>query len=172
VSHDAKDLYLDLIEQVLTGSLFLEQEVVDIRPRGWERLVARAINRRGYRVVRPAPVALRAEGRDCPPTAETMIGLKRLRNIRECVECVLADDIPGDLIEAGVWRGGASIYMRAILAAHRVSNREVWLADSFQGLPPPRLPQDEGLNLHTLPELAVGQDVVSKNFERYGLLDD
>ena len=47
---------------------------------------------------------------------------------------VLAEDIPGDLIEAGVWRGGAGILMRAVLDLHG-SDRTVWMADSFQRLP-------------------------------------
>ena len=88
------------------------------------------------------------------------------------MERVLEDQIPGDLIETGVWRGGSCIYMRAILAAHEISDRTVWVADSFEGLPPPTLPQDEGLNLNESPELAVGVDEVRANFERYGLLDD
>ena len=123
---------------------------------------------------RPALAAHRLafEGRHWPRTAETMVGLKRLRNIRECVEQVLEDQIPGDLIETGVWRGGSCIYMRAILAAHEIGDRTVWVADSFEGLPPPTLPQDEGLNFNESPELAVGVDEVRANFERYGLLDD
>ena len=62
--------------------------------------------------------------------------------------------------------------MRAILAAHEIGDRTVWVADSFEGLPPPTLPQDEGLNFNESPELAVGVDEVRANFERYGLLDD
>ena len=43
----------------------------------------------------------------------------------------------GDLIETGVWRGGTTIFMRALLKAHWITNRCVWAADSFEGLPPP-----------------------------------
>ncbi|MEJ0068602.1 MAG: TylF/MycF/NovP-related O-methyltransferase [Pseudomonadota bacterium] len=45
--------------------------------------------------------------------------------------------MPGDLIETGVWRGGATIFMRAILKALGVTDRTVWVADSFEGLPEP-----------------------------------
>ena len=38
-------------------------------------------------------------------------------NIQHCVQTVLDDDVPGDLIEAGVWRGGACIFMKANLLA-------------------------------------------------------
>jgi hypothetical protein len=44
-----------------------------------------------------------------------MIGLCRLDNLEECVESVLDAGVPGDLIETGVWRGGAVILMRAVL---------------------------------------------------------
>src|SRR5271165_4339857 len=57
----------------------------------------------------------RREGRDRPRVAHTMIGLKRLDNLQACIEDVLANDIPGDVIETGVWRGGATIFMRAVL---------------------------------------------------------
>ena len=41
----------------------------------------------------------RAEGRDWPARAHTMIGSKRLANLRMCVETILDDGISGDLIE-------------------------------------------------------------------------
>ncbi len=117
---------------------------------------------------------VRAEGRDWPARAHTMIGLKRLANLRMCVEQVVTDGIPGDLIETGVWRGGATILMRAILKARGVTDRVVWAADSFAGLPPPnagQYPLDEGINLHRFPQLAVPLERVQDNFRRYGLLD-
>ncbi len=77
------------------------------------------------------------EGRIWPRYAETMIGLKRLDNIQFCIESVLSNNIQGDLIEVGVWRGGASIFMKAVLAANRAIDRRVFVADSFEGLPKP-----------------------------------
>lgn len=120
--------------------------------------------------------ATRAEGRDWPTRAHTMIGRLRLDNVQWCVERVLAEGVPGDLMEAGVWRGGATILMRGVLKAHGVLDRKVWVADSFQGLPIPDLekfPQDNHplLQIH-YPELVVGLEEVRANFQRYGLLDD
>jgi hypothetical protein len=65
-----------------------------------------------------------------------MIGLECLDNIQLCVETVIKENIPGDLIETGVWRGGACILMRAILKAYTDSTRTVWVADLFAGLSP------------------------------------
>ena len=104
-----------------------------------------------------------------------MIGQKRLDNMRYCVERVIAESIPGDMIETGVWRGGCAIFMQGILAAHGVHDRSVWLADSFAGLPVPdtnRYPLDSFSSLHTQAELAVSRREVEANFRRYSLLDD
>ena len=116
----------------------------------------------------------REVGRDWPLSADTMIGLQRLANVRMCTEAVLRDGVPGDLIETGVWRGGTCIYMRAILEAHGDPARKVWVADSFAGLPPPdeRYPADEGDILHTYAELAIPRAEVARRFAEYGLLDD
>lgn len=118
---------------------------------------------------------LREYGWDWPSVAHTMIGVKRLTNVRKLTESVLGNGIEGDFIETGVWRGGACIMMRAVLDAYRIKDRSVWLADSFAGLPPPdaeNYPADTGDNFHTFPELSVSLEQVMLNFEKYGLLDD
>jgi len=91
------------------------------------------------------------------------------------VETVLRDGIEGDCIETGVWRGGACIYMCALLAVYGVTDRRMWAADSFEGLPAPSpelYPVDNGDLLHTIKALAVGEDEVRSNFAKYNLLDD
>lgn len=116
-------------------------------------------------------IPLRAIGADWPLSAITMVGLARLNDLQACVESLVADDIAGDLIEAGAWRGGASILMRATLDALGELDRTVWVADSFQGLPKPdeRFPEDSDLDLSWLDYLAVPQDEVRRNFARFGL---
>jgi len=116
----------------------------------------------------------RETGYDRPKTAHTMIGLKRLENTQFCVEDVLRNNIPGDLVEAGMWRGGAAIFMQAILKAHGIKNRIVWAADSFEGLPEPNVekyPQDKWSEFHSDKELKIPLKTVKDNFKRYGLLD-
>ena len=153
------DLYLDLLKRCLTRVLFPDSAVGhDLAPAG------------------PTIPGERAEGRDWPSEAETMIGLRRLDNLQACVAAVIESDVPGDFVETGVWRGGASIFMRAALKAYGDEKRKVWLADSFAGLPlpePGRYPQDAGDSHHEFsPYLAVGIDEVRENFQRYALLDD
>ncbi len=109
-----------------------------------------------------------------PNYGDTMIGRKRMDNLQYCVETVIQKDVPGDLIETGVWRGGACIFMRAILAAYGVTDRTVFVADSFEGLPPPdpSYPVDAGDPHHERSQLEIGLETVKQNFSRYGLLDD
>lgn len=105
----------------------------------------------------------------------TMASFKRLDGLQYCVENVLANDVPGDLIETGTWRGGAAILMRAVLAAYQVRDRMVWVADSFRGLPSPdatKYPDDRGVDMSGIAELSVTLEQVRSHFERYGLLDD
>jgi O-methyltransferase len=97
-----------------------------------------------------------------------------MTNLREIAEIVLQNDIPGDFIETGVWRGGACILMRAVLNAYGDNHRRVWVADSFCGLPAPdpKLATDSLDQHYTFAELFVPSDQVRANFSRYGLLDD
>jgi O-methyltransferase len=99
-----------------------------------------------------------------------MLGLRQLGHMEQCIVDVLREGVPGDLLEAGVWRGGMTIFMRGVLRAYGASDRLVWVADSFAGLPQPETGQEydawkEG-------DMAVSLQEVQQNFERYGLLDD
>lgn len=108
--------------------------------------------------------------------ALTMCTRKRLDNVQFCLEDCLCKDIPGDLIECGVWRGGVTILMRAILAAHQVTNRKVWVADSFQGLPVPDNALDRKMYqmeaVREAEQFSVPMEMVKASFARYGLLDE
>jgi cephalosporin hydroxylase len=104
-----------------------------------------------------------------------MVGLARLSNVLDCTARALADGVPGDLVETGVWRGGTAIYFRAILAALGDTDRRVWACDSFQGCPEAdaeRYPIDVPMRFHEYAPLAVDVDTVRANFARYGLLDE
>lgn len=154
--NDVRQLYFDLLKRTLCNTIYADENVGAFQPLGFD-------------------LALRSEGADWPKCAHTMIGLKRLNNLQYCVEDVLAHHVAGDLVETGVWRGGAVILMRAILKAYGIMDRRVWAADSFQGLPYPdsgRYPEDAGDLHHGYDFLAVSLEEVQENFRRYGLLDD
>ncbi|HLI56241.1 MAG TPA: TylF/MycF family methyltransferase [Actinomycetota bacterium] len=183
MSDEAVELYLDLMKRCLTRTIFPEG-LQPWRPIGgggvkWamSRPVRNVLTKRGVVLAAPPPVVpgARDDGRDWPSEAETMIGMKRLDNIQLCVTDVVRQGVPGDLIETGVWRGGATIFMRAILAALGDRQRTVWVADSFEGLPKPdpaRYPLDAGDDHWQQDPLKVSLERVKSNFARYGLLDD
>ena len=169
--------YLDLLQRCLTREAFLDQEWWDADLRDWpggRDEVLPILRERDWRVVRRGDPEARAEGRDWPPTAETMIGTARLDNVVRCTVRAVLDGVPGDLVETGVWRGGATILMRGVLQALGDANRAVWVADSFEGLPVPdeRYPADAHLDWSHVDVLKVDADAVRANFARYGLLDD
>lgn len=170
---DSRSAYLDLIRRDLT-----RYGIDELVPVGWNWL-HRPLFQLGNLVLvrkRPFDQHKRDLGLDWPADALTMIGMTRLTSLQHCVETALADDVPGDLVECGVWRGGSAILMRAVLAAYGDKTRCVWLADSFEGVPRPdaaNYKADKGDRLHlAAPILAVPEKQVRANFERYGLLDD
>jgi O-methyltransferase len=184
-STEATSLYLDLLKRSLIGMVSEDSdEILGMSHRdqpGFKRraanLLGDAFSAMGMELVRKRPYQprIREIGGDWPARAESMIGLRRMDNIQQCVESVLQDDVPGDLVETGAWRGGATIFMRGILKAYAVADRRVWVADSFEGLPPPdavRYPADQDDRHFTQTELQVGVELVKHNFRRYGLLDD
>jgi O-methyltransferase len=176
-----ESLYLDLLKKSLTRYLFPEK----YRPVAGERgsfrgavyePIRRFLASRRYELVKAQPMDAEAryEGSDWPGDAETMVGLRRLEHLQSCITEILDNKVAGDLVEAGVWRGGASIFMRAVLAANGDPTRKVWLADSFQGLPKPdpaKYPADAGDRHWTAPGLAISLETVQANFAKYGLLD-
>jgi O-methyltransferase len=122
-------------------------------------------------------MAWRAAGRDWPLNALTMVGLRRLDDLQASVESVVADGVEGDLVEAGAWRGGASILMRATLDTLGAHERTVWVADSFQGFPAPEADGDEeDRALETdmsaaYDYLAASLEEVQGYFDRFGCVE-
>jgi O-methyltransferase len=198
---DSVALYLDMVKRSLMDSIYWDDPMGiytfclqngSLAP--WKRysvaVLERLLARYKMRLVRPYSIpwlvdysrlskeelaTRRLLGDYWPVRAHTMIGEKRLDNLQFCVETAIKDGIPGDLIETGVWRGGACIFMRAILKAYGDTTRTVWVADSFAGLPPPNetiYRADAGDIHHTYGSfLAVSRAEVEENFRRYNLLD-
>jgi O-methyltransferase len=184
------DSYIELLKDCLTASLYDESAwwLIEGSRSAEERTlrhpfrflsglirhwVVNFCRRRSLLLVRERPFepAMRAEGRDWPCFGYTMVGRQRLDNVQTCIEDILRNNVPGDLIETGAWRGGTAIFMRAVLKIHRVTDRTVWVADSFEGLPPPASDTD-GADLSELKYLKVPLKKVKANFERFNLLDD
>lgn len=182
---EVDELYLELLKKTLTRYLFPTTCIpynLDNHPRTLKSILFYPFLKKwlakhdlilGKNI--PFNPKHRARGIDFPHGAETMIGLRRLSHLQRCVTKVIQNNIAGDFIETGVWGGGATIFMRAMLKLHEDKVRKVWVADSFEGLPKPNIvkyPQDANLDLSTRKELAISLDTVKNNFRKYGLLDE
>jgi hypothetical protein len=154
----ARTLYIDLLIKCVANTIYADNSMHPVQGATSSEYNA----------------TFREFGRDFPLVAHTMIGLRRLQSLRELVELAILNNIPGDLIETGVWRGGACILMRGILAAYGVTDRSVYVADSFQGFPrpdPEHYPADGTRELDKGKVLHVSRAQVADNFRAYGLLD-
>jgi O-methyltransferase len=180
--------YVDLLKRSLLGLTYFDNELRIRYLRqclagvaGFDLAVLYDIRRHAPRDI-PRLAAARDEGSPLDLDLEnlgfehTMIGVKRLDNIEQLFLSIVREGIPGDLMECGVCRGGSVVFMRGLLEAHEVQDRNVWAADSFAGLPRPTARQDVefGLDLsrERRPMLAVDLETVQRTFEAYGLLDN
>jgi hypothetical protein len=154
----SRDLYLDLLQRSLTATIQDDEPNADRSP--------------GEFVVQFASHYIRG-------SAVSMLPRVRFSNLRFCIESVIADGVEGDFIETGAWRGGACIYMRAMLRALGVVDRTVWVADSFEGMP---FPDETAFPLEAefrrspmmqkgFKNLAASLPEVERNFAAYGMLD-
>ena len=174
----ASKLYLELLKKTLTDTLRCSDEYMEYEGQKGVRftMVDKYLTKRGFQIMKRIPfnIEKRKVGKDWPMYAETMVGVERLNNIEKLLIDVIENNIEGDCIETGVWRGGATIFMAAIIKAFN-QKRNVWVADSFEGLPKPnaeKYPHDKGDDHHTKTRLAISKEEVEKNFKNYDLLGD
>lgn len=153
-------LYLDLLKRSLTNTIFGDEP--DASQDDTARYVQAAITH--YQ----------------QSSAVSMLPVVRMDNLESCITDVVKQGVPGDLVETGVWRGGATIFMRAVLKCLNVTDRVIWAADSYEGLPEPdaeKFPREaqafkSAAMTKYYKHLAVGLDEVKRNFNAYGMLDD
>jgi O-methyltransferase len=195
-----KDRYIQLLKSMLLNEIYMENDVRSLyifsmlfQQRTIDPEILRSVATRLPRTMARVKegqqngsvwwrVELNAPGggkqmvdlRNVCQFSHTMVGRKRLNNIEECIRYIQKDNIPGDFAETGVWRGGACIFMKGCITALEMQGRILWVADSFEGLPVPRLPEDIGydFSVEKVPILAISLEEVQDNFRRYGLLDD
>ncbi|MGG1368249.1 TylF/MycF family methyltransferase [Priestia megaterium] len=156
-----REMYIELIKKAILFEIWLDHE---------QDLSQMFMNR-----IKKVEPEKHKRGEIWPKMAHSMIGRLRMDNLQMCMEIILKENIEGDFIETGVWRGGACIFMAAYLKVHGITDRNVWLADSFEGLPAPNVvkyPKDRGDVLHTVDYLRVSLEEVQNNFKKYNLLDE
>lgn len=118
-------LYLDMVKRTLCNLIYEDRPLWGLGP---DKKIG---------AVPPFDVRMRVLGQDVPSLAHTMVGWKRLTNIEECGRDVIERGVAGDFVETGVARGGAAIFMRAVLKAYGATERRVIACDTFVGSPQP-----------------------------------
>jgi O-methyltransferase len=186
---DYKDRYFDLLKSSLCSSLYdesawqritgpLRQEVggnpIKRLKRAFFRRALRSAAKRGVILIRPFRYnpELRQKGIDWPLFGYTMTGRDRLDRLHQCIDTILSENVPGDIVETGVWRGGSMILASALL---KDSDRKIWCCDSFEGMPVPTVQGrsfSETEDFSDLDYLNVSLEHVKENFRRFGLLSD
>jgi len=182
IPETSEELYLDLLKRCLTRALFAKGVVRHRIDPG--RFSLRLLNKFIQATLTPLHLELmhlkqsgladyiesNHAARTRMEDAETMLGIKQLDQMQACITDVVRRKVRGDVLEAGVWRGGMTIFMRGVLKAVGEHQRRIWVADSFEGLPDPEKASDSfGWKKGAM---AVSLDQVRSNFARYGLLDE
>ena len=178
--------YLDLLKTALLGNLYSESEEyqrVQMRRGSWQAWVFAPLkwilDQKSYCLYKRVEITpeMVMNGLYWPANGLTMVGRKRLDNVQNCLESVIADAIDGDGIETGVWRGGTCILMKAFLNI-KGSTKRLFVADSFRGVPKPdseKYPADAAEQrkeaFYLFDQLAVSLEQVQANFRRFGVLD-
>lgn len=98
----------------------------------------------GYEIVRTGgpvqlPVDFDSLHRDIYAKVKdwTMTSPQRIYSLIEAVKYVAINDIPGAIVECGVWKGGSMMAAAETLLRMKNSTRELFLYDTFEGMPEP-----------------------------------
>lgn len=67
----------------------------------------------------------------------TMTSVPRLYTLYSSVDYVLKNNIEGDFVECGVWRGGSSMLIAQMLYNRNITDRKLYLYDTFEGMSEP-----------------------------------
>lgn len=178
--NDINYLYIDLIKKTLTNTIhqekyqYLSLDTIRHPVIFLFHWFNKIFGLKNFEIRRKVTFEMAKAGRIWPDNAETMIGIERLNNIEYCIKKIIEERVEGDFVETGVWRGGAVIFMKAVLKALNINDRIIFAADSFEGLPKPsgKYEADIGDEHYKLTSLAASLEDVKDNFNKYNLLDN
>ena len=78
----------------------------------------------------------------------TMTLPERIYTLIKAVEYIVLNQIPGDFVECGVWRGGSMMTIALTLKRMAATDRQLYLFDTFEGMPEP---EDRDITLFGAP---------------------
>lgn len=139
--------------------------------KAYERVIDRTARRLGLQVSRLSshgtrlPVEAGAEDSALITSLRpyTMTSAERLWSLISAVRYLVAEDIGGDFVECGVWRGGSVMAMAHELARLGVDDRRIWLYDTFTGMTAPSELDVESVTGVTAADMLAATDVGDGN---------
>jgi hypothetical protein len=155
--------YLEMLKSHLTGTVFNSAE----------QHVYAGVNVPKASLGEEFGLEARKQGQDWTYLGDTMTGWARIKNVADLLKDVIAKQVPGDYMETGVWRGGSSMFARAVLRTYNEADkRKSFVCDSFRGLPPgDKKLAEKDIGWDNTPYLEVSENIVANGFRKYGLLD-
>jgi O-methyltransferase len=154
-AHFHRDAYIDLVKRSIANYLYLGGEA------SFEK----------FRCVNHYDLQHGQWKIDVPARPVTLLTKSQLDLIEHAVVAVEDHGVPGDFIEAGVWRGGVIILMRALIDAYQIADRRVFAADSFAGIPKNIHATNDPVDMWNDRWIASLEEV-QWNIARFGVLDD
>lgn len=67
----------------------------------------------------------------------SMTSVERITELYNSLEYIRTNNIDGDIVECGVWKGGNIIGIIEYLKYHNIVDKNVWLYDTFEGMTTP-----------------------------------
>jgi len=67
----------------------------------------------------------------------SMTSVERITALYHSLEYIRENNIPGDIVECGVWKGGNIKGIMDYLHFHNIHDKDVWLFDTFEGMTAP-----------------------------------
>lgn len=107
------------------------------------------------------------------PNAITMIFIPNLNNLHDLLTYVMENNLDGELVETGVWRGGAVIFMASFNKFYNL-NKKIYACDSYEGLPKNSIYEEDAIvnGNDKRFDFAVSLEEVQNNFLKYDVLDE
>lgn len=103
------------------------------------RLRHRLLESRGWTIARSYPADLEDDVIEIirQVTPFTLTTPERLAAMVAAVDHMIANDLPGAVVEAGVWRGGSMMAAALRLLQHGAADRDLYLLDTYAGMTRP-----------------------------------
>jgi hypothetical protein len=104
-----------------------------------KRIVHKIMNAMGYKIVWAWAPDMGKEFRDLAKKCEnyTSTTTERMYALYKATQYTVAQKVPGDIVECGVWKGGSCMLSALILKHMGETNKKIYMYDTYQGMSEP-----------------------------------